>query len=262
MQRTKVTCQYCSKEISRSNINRHEESCKNKPKKISYALNHDGLNCQFCGKDCKNRNSLCNHERMCKLNPQGQLDVGFKKFNADRKAGLVDSWNKGLTKETSESVLKRSLTINERISLGQNYRFGGYREGSARNYKYGYYHGILCDSSWELAFLLYHLDNKSNIKRNTDYFEYIYNDKVHKYFPDFIIDNVYYEIKGRYFDPVEAKLSQFPKDKTLILIDKNKIQKYVSYAKNTYGKDFYKMYDRNKHSWLNKHERVAQRERN
>lgn len=251
MQRTKVSCQYCGKEISKSNITRHEESCKNKAKKVSYALTHDGLICQFCSKECKNRNSLCNHERMCKMNPNHQISVGFDKFNADRRAGLVDTWNKGLTAETSSGMMKRTITLKRRIDAGE-ISYGGYREGSARNYKYGYYQGILCDSSWELAFLLYHLDNNLIIKRNTDYFEYTYKGKVHKYFPDFIIDGVYYEIKGRYFDPVESKLAQFPKDKMLVLLDKSKIQKYVAYAKNKYGKEFYKMYDKDKHSWLNK----------
>lgn len=28
--------------------------------------------CQFCGKECRNRNSLINHERLCKLNPNRQ----------------------------------------------------------------------------------------------------------------------------------------------------------------------------------------------
>lgn len=246
MQRTKVPCQYCNREISKSNITKHEESCKNKVNKVSYTLTHDGLNCQFCGKLCKNKNSLINHERVCKENPDRQL-IRREGFNNKGRT----AWNKGLTAETSPGIMKRTITLKKRIDAGE-ISYGGYREGSARNYKYGYYQGILCDSSWELAFLLYHLDNNLNIKRNTDYFEYTYNGKVHKYFPDFIIDNVYYEIKGRYFDPVESKLAQFPKDKMLVLLDKNKIQKYVAYAKNKYGKEFYKMYDKDKHSWLNK----------
>ena len=111
MQRTKVLCQYCGREISKSNITKHEESCKNKANKVSYALTHDGLICQFCGKECKNRNSLCNHERMCKINPNRQISVGFDKFNADRRAGLVDTWNKGLTAKTDERVRKQSETL-------------------------------------------------------------------------------------------------------------------------------------------------------
>ena len=32
--------------------------------------------CQFCGKECKNPNSLRNHERLCKANPNHQVTSG------------------------------------------------------------------------------------------------------------------------------------------------------------------------------------------
>ena len=100
MQRTKAACPYCNREISLSNLSRHEEACKVKINKKSYALIHDGLNCLFCGKECKNRNSLCNHERMCKANPDRQMSSGFAEYNKEHQA-----WNKGLTKETDNPDL-------------------------------------------------------------------------------------------------------------------------------------------------------------
>lgn len=45
--------------------------------------------------------------------------------------------------------------------------------------------GISFDSSWELAFYLYHRDNGFNIKRCEKSFEYVYKNETHKYFPDF-----------------------------------------------------------------------------
>ena len=111
MARIKATCKICGREISKSNLARHEQSCSGKTDKISYKLNHEGLICQFCGKECKNRDSLCNHERLCKQNPNRQTNVGFDKFNADRRAGKVNSWNAGLTAETDERVRKQSNAI-------------------------------------------------------------------------------------------------------------------------------------------------------
>ena len=73
VERTKVECEFCKRLISISNISKHIEKHLHKPEaflKKSYSLNHEGLDCQFCGKTCKNRNSLCNHERVCKLNPE------------------------------------------------------------------------------------------------------------------------------------------------------------------------------------------------
>lgn len=51
--------------------------------------------CRYCGKICKNQNSLRNHERLCKLNPNHQEHTGFKY-----------GWSKGLNKNTNESLKK------------------------------------------------------------------------------------------------------------------------------------------------------------
>lgn len=58
------------------------------------------MKCRYCGKDCKNDNSLRNHERLCPLNPNKQAS----NLTAWNNAKL--SWNKGLTKYTSTSVAK------------------------------------------------------------------------------------------------------------------------------------------------------------
>ena len=48
--------------------------------------------CKYCGKECKNLNSLKQHEIRCKENPN----------NITNKGNTIPhtSWNKGLTKET------------------------------------------------------------------------------------------------------------------------------------------------------------------
>lgn len=63
--------------------------------------------------------------------------------------------------------------------------------------KHGWYKGIYCDSSWELAFLVYHLEHNLNIKRCTERRKYIFNNEIHIYTPDFITDEGIIEIKGR-----------------------------------------------------------------
>lgn len=120
---------------------------------------------------------------------------------------------------------------------------------AGQGYKYGWYCGVPCDSSWELAFLLWALDHELNIVRNKDRFTYQYNG-MKSYIPDFIIDGVYIEVKNYYSDKVEAKITQFPTDKTLFVIDSNKVFPYLSYAINMYGKDFVTLYDRQYPSWM------------
>ena len=80
--------------------------------------------------------------------------------------------------------------------LNEKSKRGGYREGSVKSH-HGHYKGFILDSTWELAFLIYHLDNGSNIKRCTKKFEYEYNGKKRFYNPDFEIDGVIYYLDER-----------------------------------------------------------------
>lgn len=116
MQRTKVVCPICGQEISKSNVSKHERRHKDHPETFNqgkYELTHDDLNCQFCNKICKNRNSLCNHERQCKLNPNRQISSGFIKYQEDIKSGARVVWNKGLTKETDDRVAAQGDSLSK-----------------------------------------------------------------------------------------------------------------------------------------------------
>lgn len=73
MQRKKIQCPLCGQYISVSNYSKHQRRHRNHPEtfieKDTYQLDHDGLYCKFCGKECKNKNSLIQHEIRCKKNP-------------------------------------------------------------------------------------------------------------------------------------------------------------------------------------------------
>lgn len=112
MKRNFVKCAHCGREISKSNLTKHERSCSGITNKVSYKLNHDGLVCQFCGKELKNRNSLCNHERMCKQNPNHQIS-NFVAYNKMIKQNGSTAWNAGLTAKTDERVRKQSQTLKK-----------------------------------------------------------------------------------------------------------------------------------------------------
>lgn len=69
--------------------------------------------CKFCGRLCKNSNSLRNHERLCKENPEHQ-ESSWIKFNHKRGA-----WNKGLTKETDLRVANYSKSISKTMKKSE-----------------------------------------------------------------------------------------------------------------------------------------------
>ena len=69
---------------------------------------------------------------------------------------------------------------------------GGYRESSGRS-KSGYYKGIYCGSTYELAWVIYRLDHALSVTRFDGFILYNGNKK---YFPDFVENYHIYEMKG------------------------------------------------------------------
>lgn len=90
-----------------SNINAH---------KHGYTIKKDTteFTCQYCGKICIGKNSLTQHERFCKNNPN-RIESPFVKYNKEKD----QAWNKGLTKETDERVRKGAENLKEAYSSGK-----------------------------------------------------------------------------------------------------------------------------------------------
>lgn len=113
------------------------------------------------------------------------------------------NWYKGVTNKNKKTSLGIASTPEKEIarkrkiaeSMKKNPLAGGRRIGSGRGKK-GWYKGIYCDSSWELAYLVYYLDHGKNIKRCKEHREYIFNNEKHIYIPDFVTDEGIIEIKG------------------------------------------------------------------
>ena len=112
---------------------------------------------------------------------------------------------------------------------------GGYRKGSGIG-KHGWYKGIYCDSSWELAFVVYYLDHNLQIKRCKEKRKYLYRDKLYTYIPDFITNEGIIEIKGYKTEQSEEKRKQNPDIKFLYQKD---IQYCLDYTINKYGKEYW-----------------------
>ena len=177
-----------------------------------------------------------------------------------------EPWCKGLTKETDERIKKSSEKISKKLkgrpghpvseetrlklSKNKNGKMGGYRRGSGRG-KSGWYGGYWCDSSWELAFVIYNLEHDIKFTRNTKKFPYEFNEKTHNYIPDFIMeDGSYTEIKGYNSDKSDTKHRNFPYKLNVICGWKqNKV--YLEYAVNKYGKNYINKYEDRKEKIIN-----------
>jgi len=109
--------------------------------------------------------------------------------------------------------------------------------------KKGWYKGFWCDSSWELAYVIYCLEHDIKIERNWKSFEYILDGESHLYFPDFYLpdENTYVEIKGYEHDKDTCKFEQFPEN--LKVYRKKDLLEILTYAKTTYGNNYVKLYE-------------------
>ncbi len=122
-------------------------------------------------------------------------------------------------------------------------QMGGYRKNSGRG-KQGWYKGYFCQSSWELAWVIYQLDHELDFKRNTQGFEYEFENKKYKFYPDFILNTgEYVEVKGYMTEKNKSKFLHFPH--TLTVIGKNDIKPYIEYVEKKYGKNYLNLYEKN-----------------
>jgi len=225
--------------------------------------------CKYCERKFKNKGGYTTHHPYCKENPNRVQRE--KSPNAHRRKGSTP-WNKGKTldelvtegklkEESKNSMISGSIKggsissgkcLNEELELERrkkiseamknNPNCGGYRKGSGIG-KSGWYKGFYCDSSWELAFVIYNLDHNIPFKRNKEKFEYIFEGKKRNFIPDFIMGNgEFLEIKGYKTEQWEAKLKQF--NKPLIILYEKEIKKYLDYVYKKYGKNFIEVYEK------------------
>lgn len=258
-------CKFCEKEcIGNSGLHFHENRCNKNPNAVKYVMNvklcivHNDNEFKKIHLDELNTYLLNGWKRgygVFKKTATFPKEKYMRITNGNinkyilQNTKIPDGWRKGITfhKSTGKCLdpvkeQERRKKISETCKI--NKKSGGYRTGSGHGKK-GWYKGIFCDSTWELAYVIYCLDHNVNIERNKQLFDYEYNGEVHKYLPDFVVEGQLVEVKGWKDQKWKAKEKKFNNIK---IIDKNEIQKYIDYVKQKYNcKDLADMYDsRNK----------------
>ena len=132
--------------------------------------------------------------------------------------------------------------MHDKLSaVAKENNLGGYHPNSIKKHHHGTYKGIHCDSSWELAYLVWCLEHDISIKRCEEIRYYKLNKKTLKYFPDFIVDNQIIEIKGYFDEKSRIKSEQNPDIKVLFYDD---LKEMIEYTINKYGNNFWEiLYD-------------------
>jgi hypothetical protein len=128
---------------------------------------------------------------------------------------------------------------------------GGIRKNSSHG-KRGYYKGFYCDSSYELAYVIWCLENGHKIERNKESFEYFDPERnaIFKFYPDFLVNGKLIEIKGWYIPRVDFKLDAVKKSgREIKILYGEDLEEAFEIAKNVTGLPkgrLYEAYDNHK----------------
>lgn len=199
-----------------------------------------------CSQECAHKLSVINtnldnkNKKISKTNIDKYTNIKKEpKYRTCACCGrLFEVYNN--SKYCSKECLNKSR--HEKLSqIAKTRNLGGLNPSTTHKYyKKGLFDGIQCDSSWELAFLIYCKDHNIVVERNIKPLYYIFEGKQCKFYPDFIVNNELVEIKG-YFD--KRNIEKKKQNPQVRFIDKNGIKKYMNYTISIYGEDFIKMYN-------------------
>ena len=222
-----------------------------KYKSIRHLKDFENIKCKSCVQSIKLRYEMSKRKLGVKpphAGKKGYYSLKTLKKMSDAKSGKTyeqifgEEKGKELRKLKSIQSKKQNSDKTNKWGGSETFKVGGYKPNSIKKHKRGKYKGYWCDSSWELAWVIYNLDHGLSFERNRDTFDYIYEGQNLKYLPDFKVGEKYIEIKGYVTNQFLAKVEYFQGD--LLVIDKHGIKPYLNYAVNKYGKDFTKLYDK------------------
>lgn len=209
--------------------------------------------CPTCGKEYGNKGIASHIWRM------HGIGVNHK---CGRDTKTITAWNKGLTKYTDNrlkvysDMAKLDFASGVRVAhfKGKKHsqstiaklkeKSGGVRKGAGRG-KSGWYKGYWCDSTWELAWVIYHIDHNISFIRNTITFPYEWENEPHEYHPDFrYSDGTFIEVKGYITEHTKAKLNAVKSPNILTVLTKVEIKPYLDYVHSKYnGINLISLYD-------------------
>lgn len=240
-----VNCFICNSifEIKEYNVN--------EPKKEKYYCSRSCANTRIHDQKTKNKISKSIKKLINDGNSFGVLTENYKDELLDKRIYIncpVCGNEFYLTTKSNKIYCSRKCYNKDSKCEFRKKAKGGYRKNSGIG-KSGWYNGIYCDSSWELAYVIYLLEHNIKFLRNKKTFKYFYNNKEYTYCPDFIVNNTFIEIKGYSNEQTNAKIKQFPFE--LNVLYKSDLLEIFKYVINKYGKNYIELYQDNPYNLKN-----------
>jgi|JI10StandDraft_1071094.scaffolds.fasta_scaffold108423_4 hypothetical protein len=241
-----------NEKIQIDNINKKETERLSKEHFCeSCGIKNEGLygSGRFCSKGCSNKREWSEdkknkHSKIAKKSDNVLAANSKRSFKIIKECVICKKEFSVRKSEIKKKYCTKKCFVNDKDFKYRNKAKGGFREGSGLG-KSGWYKGIQCDSSYELAWVIYNLEHEISFIRNKKGFEYVFNGITRKYYPDYYLpnSNEYVEIKGFKTEQNEAKISQFAHK--IKVLYKNDLSNVFNYVVGKYGKNFIELYEGN-----------------
>ena len=142
-------------------------------------------------------------DRMVETNRQ-RFGVDYYTQTVEAKEYLKQLW----------ADKRKKAQLSEKVSLSWSHKTTEeIRAIQSKRHKCFKYQDEYFDSSWELAVWIWAKDHNMQIEREPVCIEYEFEGKVHRYFPDFKINDQLVEVKGDFFFENDKLISPFDRSK-------------------------------------------------
>lgn len=193
------------------------------------------------GSECSASNNIVKERKYdTNLKKYGEKEY-FKteEFKNKRQSTMIDKY--GVEYPSQNDEIKQKIRDSG----------GFYNANRLKSYVYD---NLNFDSSYELAYYIYLKDHNIPFEYQPNlFFTYLDENNIeHRYFPDFLIENQLYEIKGDQFfnksgEPYNCYNKKYWWEKYNLIINNNikilrekDIEPYIKYVSDNYGKHFLK----------------------
>lgn len=171
---------------------------------------HHTKNGKYCTKSCANSRTWTKEDKIKKSisslqSEKVKIANRSKSKTQKKRQKNRNNWESVLCKVcfNSFSRLKSDTRKTCSKACAKFLPMGGLRKNSGIG-KSGWYKGFWLNSTYELAYVIYHLHKNIKIEKCNTWFSYIdpITKSFRKYYPDFIVDGKIIEIKG-YKKPID-----------------------------------------------------------
>lgn len=264
--RVLATCEFCGNQYETSALCIYER----------HRLNKADFECASCrGQKCvkfaqyamaPDRRSSLSKEMWKTRNHKVDDNTKLKLADAAKKqhARMTEAEKKSLYEKRSATIRnwdeaqRQSFKEKREKTFLEKYGVKSLTDIQKARRKY-IYNNLNFDSSIELAYYIFLVDKKVPFEYHPNvFFEYEYKNEVHKYYPDFLVKNIFVELKGSQFlkedgswrdiyngndDKMECKHQCLLQNNVKIIYD-FEMTDVLDYIKSTYGKAFLNKFKR------------------